>query len=177
MAASDSYLLDGFINGVNTTTPLYTYILSRVINYSVGDIARCSRLNPNYVLVCTTAGLTAINEPTLSNLNEGDIIQDGTVQWKVVRIKFVVPSIVVMANITTTWSGSTAPYTQTITIPGILPNSNVSLSVTTDATVAQVDQFQALALTDGGQSTNSIILKAWGIKNTASIPIRVWIEP
>lgn len=85
-------------------------------------------------------------------------------------------SIKTTATIGTSWSGSSAPYTQSITVTGVTANSVVEISLPTNATAAQVEAYNNLVLQDGGQTTNSITLRAFGIKNSITIPINVIIR-
>lgn len=80
------------------------------------------------------------------------------------------------ATIGTSWSGSSAPYTQTITISGVTASNVVEIALPSTATAEQVEAFQKLGLQDGGQATNSITLRAFGKKNTVSIPVNVIIR-
>lgn len=80
------------------------------------------------------------------------------------------------ANIGTTWTGSSAPYTQTINVIGVAADSVVDIFLSSNATASQVTEYGKLNLQDGGQSANSITLKAFGTKNTATIPIKIIIR-
>lgn len=80
------------------------------------------------------------------------------------------------ATIGTTWTGSSAPFSQTISVSGVTASSVVEISLPTNATAAQVEAYNNLVLQDGGQTTNSITLRAFGSKNTITIPINVIIR-
>lgn len=80
------------------------------------------------------------------------------------------------ATIGTSWSGSAAPYTQTIAIAGVDADSIVEIALRPTATVAQAAAFSALQLQDGGQASGTITLRCFGTKNTVSIPINVVIR-
>lgn len=80
------------------------------------------------------------------------------------------------ANIGTTWTGSEAPYTQTLNVLGVTADSVVDIFLSSDATASQVAEYGKLNLQDGGQSAKSITLKAFGTKNTATIPIKIIIR-
>lgn len=79
-------------------------------------------------------------------------------------------------NISTSWTGSTAPYTQSISISGVTATNIVEISLTSTATASQAKQYQMLNLQDGGQAAGSITLRAFGKKNTATIPINVIVR-
>lgn len=80
------------------------------------------------------------------------------------------------ANIGTTWTGSSAPYTQTINAIGVAADSVVDIFLSSEATASQVKEYGKLNLQDGGQSANSLTFKAFGTKNTATIPIKIIIR-
>lgn len=86
-------------------------------------------------------------------------------------------STLTTATIKTTWTGSSAPYTQKISIEGVDANSVVEISLPSTANAEQVEAFNNLALVDGGQSDGEITLRAFGDKNTTtSIPVNVIIR-
>lgn len=74
------------------------------------------------------------------------------------------------------WTGSSVPYTYTLSLTGVTVTSVNEIMLTTSATQAQVEAMQAANITDGGQSVNSITLKAWDDKPTIDIPIYVIIR-
>lgn len=80
------------------------------------------------------------------------------------------------ATIGTTWAGSSAPYTQVISITGVTADNVVEISLPTNATAAQVSAYNDLVLQDGGQATGKITLRAFGTKNSITIPINVIIR-
>lgn len=79
-------------------------------------------------------------------------------------------------NISTTWTGTAAPYTQNLSVLGVDENSIVDVSLASTATEKQVKAYNALNLQDGGQSVGQITLKAFGAKNTVAIPINVIVR-
>ena len=85
-------------------------------------------------------------------------------------------STTALATITTTWVGSAAPWTQSISVAGVTATSVVEVFLPTTATAAQVEAFQALNLQDGGQAAGSITLRAFGERNTISVPISVIVR-
>lgn len=82
----------------------------------------------------------------------------------------------VSATISTTWTGSAAPYTQALSVSGVTATSVVEVLLPTTATAEQVEAYQALNLQDGGQAAGSITLKAFGDKNTIAIPVTVIVR-
>lgn len=85
-------------------------------------------------------------------------------------------SIVTTATISTTWTGTSAPYTQSIAIAGVAADSVVEISLPKTATAAQVQAYLDLGLQDGGQADGSITLRAFDTKNTVTIPVNVVIR-
>lgn len=80
-------------------------------------------------------------------------------------------------SIGTSWSGSSAPYTQNIPCDSLSSASNViEISLPPSATAQQVEQFNALVLQDGGQTASTFTLRAFGTKNTVEIPITVIVR-
>ena len=71
------------------------------------------------------------------------------------------------------WSGSSVPYTYTLSVNGITVTSNQELLPSVDITPAQLTALQSANIQDGGQSSGSVTLKAFGEKPTIDIPIRV----
>lgn len=79
-------------------------------------------------------------------------------------------------NISTSWTGSAAPYTQSIAVAGVTPDSIVEISLRSTATAAQAKAYNALLLQDGGQSNGVITLRCFGTKNTTAIPINIVVR-
>ena len=71
------------------------------------------------------------------------------------------------------WTGDAAPYTYTLTVEGVTATSNQEIMPAVDITWEQLIGLQGTNMIDGGQSTDTIILKATKNKPTVDIPIRV----
>lgn len=71
------------------------------------------------------------------------------------------------------WSGDSAPYTYTLTVNGVTDTSTQEIVFATSINLEQLTAGQNANIQDGGQSANTIILKAWGEKPTVDLPIRV----
>lgn len=84
--------------------------------------------------------------------------------------------VVTTATIGTTWTGSAAPYTQTIALACVKANSIVEIALPSTATAEQVEAYQAANLQDGGQAAGSFTLRAFGDKNAVEIPINVIVR-
>lgn len=101
-------------------------------------------------------------------------VQNKVVKTYVDKLK----SVVIDRTISTTWSGSSAPYTQTITVlgNGVTETSIIDIVISSDATAEQVEAFCKLNLQGGEQNSRTITLRAFGEKNTVTIPIKVIIR-
>lgn len=73
----------------------------------------------------------------------------------------------------TSWTGDSAPYTYTLAVTGVTATSNQELLPALNITSEQLTALQAANIQDGGQTANTIILKAFGDKPTIDLPIRV----
>lgn len=71
------------------------------------------------------------------------------------------------------WSGDSAPYTYTLTVNGVTDTSTQEIVFATSINLEQLTAGQNANIQDGGQSANTIVLKAWGEKPTVDLPIRV----
>ena len=74
------------------------------------------------------------------------------------------------------WSGSSAPYTITLSINGVTTSNNVEILITGSATNAQVEAWMAAGIVNGTQATNRVTLKAYGDKPSINIPIEAIIR-
>lgn len=83
--------------------------------------------------------------------------------------------VIAAVTIGTAWTGTAAPYTQTINLDCVRKNSIVEIALPSTATVDEVKEFQRLNLQDGGQADGSFTLRAFGTKNTIEIPLNVVI--
>ena len=71
------------------------------------------------------------------------------------------------------WSGDSAPYTYTLTVNGVTDTSTQEIVFATSINLEQLTAGQNANIQDGGQSANTIVLKAWDEKPTVDLPIRV----
>ena len=73
---------------------------------------------------------------------------------------------------TSGWSGSSAPYSYTISNSNILSTTKViEIAPTETASNAQIIAFMNASLCGGDISTGKVIIKAFGVKPTTNIPI------
>lgn len=71
------------------------------------------------------------------------------------------------------WTGSEAPFVYTLAIAGVTDTSYQELLPAVNITAEQLKALQAANITDGGQASGSMTLKAYGKVPTVDIPIRV----
>ena len=71
------------------------------------------------------------------------------------------------------WSGDSAPYTYTLSISDVTTTSNQELLPALNITEEELTALQAANIQDGGQTADTIVLKAFGDKPTIDLPIRV----
>lgn len=74
------------------------------------------------------------------------------------------------------WSGDSAPYSYTLSVNGVTATSSNDLNPSLSITSEQLGALQAANIIDGGQSADTIILKAYGNKPNVDIPIRVHVK-
>ena len=71
------------------------------------------------------------------------------------------------------WEGTGAPFSNTITVQGVTADDIVNIDVQNGVTSEQLDAFIDAKIVDGGQSANSITLRAFGEKPAVPIPIKI----
>ena len=73
-----------------------------------------------------------------------------------------------------TWSGSSVPYTYTISVTGVTATNDINIVLnSTDNTIANA--WMDASVVSGTQTANSITLYAYGKKPSTNIPITVLI--
>ena len=85
-------------------------------------------------------------------------------------------SIQAETQLSTDWTGEAAPYSQAITVSGVTGSSIVDIDVASSVTLDQLDAFLNAKIVDGGQSTDTITLKAFGEKPEVVIPIKIVVR-
>jgi hypothetical protein len=71
------------------------------------------------------------------------------------------------------WTGSSAPYTQTVTVSGLPAGAKGTVGLADAATDEQYEAAVAAMLRKTAQASNSITIKAYGEKPSVNIPIVV----
>ena len=74
------------------------------------------------------------------------------------------------------WSGTTSPYTNTITVSGVTATNNVEVLIPSTITAAQAESWMSAGILCGSQEADSITLKAYGDKPSIDIPIECIIR-
>lgn len=69
------------------------------------------------------------------------------------------------------WSGSSAPYTNSVTINGVTATNIVEVGLSSNANDDQVKACMAASIAKITQTNNGIVLYAYGTKPTVDIPL------
>ena len=102
---------------------------------------------------------------------------DGTLTQKAIYDNYTGKSTKVSTTLPASgWSGTTSPYTNTITISGVTATNNVEVLIPSTITAAQAESWMAAGILCGSQDTDSITLKAYGDKPSIDIPIECIIR-
>lgn len=131
-------------------------------------------LDGEKVVVTTAAGQTRFKVgdgvKTFKQLPYTDEVLNEAISQKAEKSKSYTTSL------GTTWTGTAAPYTQTITLADVTTSNIIEIKPTSAASDEQRKAYQALQLSDGGQAAGSFTLKAAGTKNTVAIPIQIIVR-
>ena len=113
----------------------------------------------------TTANVkTALDITTLSGDNTGDQDLSGLAEKST-----TIDSNLLAVN----WTGSDAPFSYSLTASGVTATSNQELLPSITIIMDELTALQSANIIDGGQATNTIILKSFGTKPTINVPIRI----
>ena len=86
-------------------------------------------------------------------------------------------SILVPATLTASgWTGTDAPYSQTISVAAVTGTSANEILPAADITAEQLDALQAANIQDGGQAAGSLTLLAYGDKPGIDLPVRIIVR-
>ena len=86
---------------------------------------------------------------------------------------YAIPAVDITATLSTTWAGSAAPYTQSISISGMTAAKKIQVGLAASCTAAQYAAAEKAKLLCSAQGTGSITVTAFGTKPTVAIPILV----
>lgn len=118
----------------------------------------------------STLGITKLYDSTGTN-TDGTMTQ---ASLKKALDNKITPSITVdYTLIASDWTNDEAPYVYSITVEGVTSNSNQEIIPAVNVTTEQLAAMQSADIHDGGQSENTIILKAYGVKPTIDLPMRI----
>ena len=118
----------------------------------------------------TTAGVAKLYDSAGPN-SDGAMTQNAT--QALFDGKAAISKIVEATLFVANWTGDAAPYTYTLAVEGVTKTSNQEILPTANITWEQLIGLQGTNMIDGGQDTNTIILKATKNKPTVDIPIRI----
>lgn len=179
----------GFTGGMKPPASVFNYMWNKIGNAITElqtavqgkvSISQGTTAKGKFLSVGTDGNVTTVDSPANSCVSKwqgtaasGKTLTVGTDGYVTAVDK---SSTKATATIGTTWTGSSAPYTQSINITGVTADNVVEISLPTNATAAQVSAYNDLVLQDGGQATGKITLRAFGTKNSITIPINVIIR-
>lgn len=89
------------------------------------------------------------------------------------QIGAATPATDFSVTLSTAWTGSSAPFTQTVTVTGLTGTRKIFVGVADNATDDQEAAAEAAKLKCTGKAANQITVKARGTKPTIAIPIIV----
>lgn len=189
VAPTETLESTGFTGGMKPPASVFNYMWDKIgkaiteLQTAVtGKVSKSqgSAASGKFLSVGTDGNVTTSDNPANSCVlkwqgtsGSGKMLSVGTDGYVALVDK---SSIKTTATIGTTWANDSAPYTQDISITGVTATNVVEISLPTNATAAQVEAYNSLVLQDGGQSAGKITLRAFGEKNTTTIPINVIIR-
>lgn len=78
-------------------------------------------------------------------------------------------------QLSTSWSGPSAPYTQTVAVSGVTANSIVLIDVADNVTSEQMDAYINAKIIGSGLAEGNMTLKAFGDKPSVAVPIKIMV--
>lgn len=150
-----------------------------VKNVSFGAFITCGGVNCNEYTGALPEGYDSLEEWFLKECEtlyrwkivNGNLTLDDEAEPPVPDAKHVIAAVTIGTN----WTGTAAPYTQTVNLDCVRTDSIVEIALPSTATAEEVKAFQALNLQDGGQTNGAFTLRAFGTKNSVEIPVNVVI--
>lgn len=157
-------------DGVITADKTDEEILSA---YNAGDNIFATLNNTVYPLVASVPDLMMVFNFIYGKVSR-QIIRIMNDTWSYTVFNLASESNIVNETLyASSWTGDSAPYNYTLAVTGVTATSNQELLPALQITSEQLTALQAANIQDGGQSANTIILKAFGDKPTIDLPIRV----
>ena len=137
-----------------------------------------SVLNTQFEVVSTELQIkTGIYEPFITTKNTGFNLALGTTSGTVSEgnhshSNYATKSVTSNQTlVATTWTGSTAPYIYTLSLTGVTTTNIIEVLPQSTITTAQEDSLALARISNGTQTTDSIILQAFGTKPTIDLPL------
>lgn len=119
------------------------------------------------------AGPNEVSASTATSFN-GLLKGNGSVVAQAVAgTDYATPAADTTATLSTTWTGSAAPYTQAVAISGMTADAKIEVGLASTATAEQYAAAAAAQLMCTAQAAGSITMTAYGEKPTVAIPILV----
>ena len=135
-----------------------------------------------YIAIPATVGPTGATGPAgpneVSTATDRDITgllkgASGKVAQAVAGTDYAAPVTDTTATLSTTWTGSAAPYTQAVAISGMTADAKIEVGLASTATAEEYAAAAAAQLMCTAQAAGSITMTAYGEKPTTTIPILV----
>lgn len=143
--------------------------------YNAGDFIFTKLGQYIYPLVGRSSSFTLLYFNSIVGTTSKRVIHSSTpYRWSITTYNLSEKSTTVEVTLAaSSWSGDSAPYTYTLAVNGVTATSNQELLPALNITSEQLTALQSANILDGGQSADTIVLKAFGDKPTIDIPIRV----
>lgn len=136
--------------------------LRRATAYSLNDMVLCQSASDALIFICTTAGTTAVHEPTAyTSVVDNGTVTDGTAVFKAYSVKSIANPVVVI-NISTAFNALPKTVTDDkITADMVVVNSELGTpsAQTGDWTVTTSDGSLTIAGTISGSTTAKLYLE------------------
>jgi len=115
---------------------------------------------------------------TINPVSNANLIKctDGTSVETKFTTKSNLSTLVSTSLSASAWTGSDAPYSQTISVAGVTATSANELLPGASITADQLDALQSANIQDGGQAAGHITLLAYGDKPGIDLPVRVIVR-
>lgn len=120
-------------------------------------------------------GATGPQGPKGDSYDPADVARIGALE-SAVQTKADKPKQYAVSVPVSSWTGSAAPYTATLTVTGVPANAIGSAGLSDAATDVQYEAALAAQIRVAGSSANTVILKAHGDKPTIALPIIVEVR-